>query len=301
MGTEIVEKQNSLEMLICLAAQRQLYSTAKALFLWQLILSTVLVIVLSIINLCVNISWILAAYGFFIAIIYIMVVSPQIKKQKEKAAKIQEIFDTTVLNITWNDLLIGNKPSNEEIYRYSEKYKKRYLNFESLKNWYSHSVSEINSSVAKIVCQRSSCVYDYSIRESFANAVLVVLLITLLSLLGVGFIKGLTLQNFFLLIAFPFLPAIMLLIKTMKENTLSKETLDNVKKTAESIWNKILLGEEIDINRKSRAFQDKIYLNRGNSPLIFDWYYYKKRNQLEKEMKFSVDQLVREYKNRRNT
>lgn len=301
MGTEIVEKQNSLEMLICLAAQRQLYSTAKALFLWQLILSTVLVIVLSIFNLYINISWILAAYGFFIAIIDIIFVSPQIKKQKEKAAKIQEIFDTTVLNITWNDLLIGNKPSNEEIYRYSEKYKKKYLNFESLKNWYSHSVSEINSNAAKIICQRSSCVYDYSIRESFSNAVLVVLLITLLLLLGVGFIKGLTLQNFFLLIAFPFLPAIMLLIKTIKENNLSRETLDNVKKTAESIWNKILLGEEIDINRKSRAFQDKIYLNRGNSPLIFDWYYYKKRNQLEKEMKFSVDQLVREYKNRRNT
>jgi len=87
MGIEIVEKQNSPEMLICLAAQRQLCSTAKALFLWQLILSTVLVIVLSILNLYRNISWILAAYGFSIAIIDIIFISPQIKKQKEKAAK----------------------------------------------------------------------------------------------------------------------------------------------------------------------------------------------------------------------
>jgi hypothetical protein len=300
MGTEIVEKQNSPEMLICLAAQRQLYSTAKTLFLWQLILSTVLVIILSILSLYIDISWILAAYVFLIAIIDIIFISPQIKRQKEEAAGIQEIFDTTVLDITWNDLLVGDKPSNEEIYRYSEKYRKKYLDFESLKNWYSHSVSKINSNAAKIVCQRSNCVYDYSIRESFSKAVLVVLLITLLLLLGVGFIKGLTLQNFFL-IAFPFLPAIMLFVRTVKENNLSKEALDNLKKTAESIWNKILLGKEINLNRKSRAFQDKIYLNRKNSPLIFDWYYYKKRNQLEKEMKFSVDQLVREYKNRRDT
>lgn len=301
MGTEIVEKQNSLEMLICLAAQRQLYSTAKTLFLWQLILSTALVVVFSVSNLFINISWILAAYVFFIAIIDFILISPRIKKQKEKAAKIQEIFDTTVLNIEWNDLLVGDKPSNEEIYRYSEKYKKKHLNFESLKNWYSHTVSKINSNAAKIVCQRSSCVYDYSIRESFSNAVLVVVLITLLLLLVVGLAKGLTLQNFFLLIALPFLPAITLLIRTVKENNLSKETLNSLEKTAESIWNETLLGEEIDISRKSRAFQDKIYLNRGNSPLIFDWFYYRKRNQLEKEMKFSVDQLVREYESRRNT
>jgi len=83
------------------------------------------------------------------------------------------------------------------------------------------------------------------------------------------------------------------------ENGVSKDSLDELRSEIESIWNKLLSDSRIDIEYKARAIQDKIFLNRKNSPLIFDWFYNKKRNQLEREMYFSVEKLVQEYENRK--
>ncbi len=300
-GQEIVQKQNMEHMLRCLAAQRYLYSSAKILFFWQLIFSTIVVVILSLFNLYKNISWVIAAYGSLIAIFDVTFWSSLIKKRKEKAVKIQELFDTSVLNIKWNNILVGEKPTDEEIFRYSEKYKRRHSDFDILKNWYSNKISEIQSDATKIICQRSNCTYDYAIRDSFSNAIFIVLVFTLLSLLVIGFIKGFTLQNFFLLVVFPLLPAIILLFKTIKENNASKKALDDLRSIIESLWNKLLLDNKIDINMNIREIQNKIFLNRKYSPLIFDWFYNKKRKQLEKEMGFSVDKLVQQYKNSKNT
>ncbi len=299
IGQEIVQKQNTDNMLRCLAAQRFLYSSAKTLFFGQLIFSTIVVIILSVINLYKDISWIIAAYGSIIAIIDVAFLSSLIKRRKERAAKIQELFDTFVLNIEWNDILVGDKPTNEEIHRYSEKYKEKHVDFNDLKNWYSPKISDIESSAAKIICQRSNCTYDYAIRDSFSNAILLILVITSLIIISIGLIKGFTLQNFFLLFVFPLLPAILLFFKTVSENGVSKDSLDELRSEIESIWNKLLSDSRIDIEYKARAIQDKIFLNRKNSPLIFDWFYNKKRNQLEREMYFSVEKLVQEYENRK--
>ncbi len=296
VGKEIVERQNSFDMLRCLAAQRYLYSSAKNLFFWQLIFSTIVVVILSFFNLYKNISWIIAAYGSIVAIIDVAFWSSLIKNKKENAAKIQETFDTFVLNIKWNDILVGEKPTYEEIFRYSEKYKKRQADFSGLKNWYSTKISDIQSDAAKIICQRSNCTYDYAIRDSFSNAIFIVLATTSLLLLFIGFLKGFTLHNFFLLVVFPLLPAIILLFKTIKDNNTSKKALDALRSITESLWKKLLLNSKIDIDQAAREIQNKIFLNRKNSPLIFNWYYNKKRNQLEKEMEFSVDKLVQQYK-----
>lgn len=299
IGQEIVQKQNTENMLRCLAAQRFLYSSAKILFFWQLIFSTIVVIIISIINLYKDISWIIAAYGSIVAIIDVAFLSPLIKKKKERAAKIQELFDTFVLKIEWNDILIGGKPTNEEIHRYSEKYKEKHVDFNDLKNWYSPKISDIDSNAAKIICQRANCTYDYAIRDSFSNAILLILVITSLVIISIGLIKGFTLQNFFLIFVFPLLPAILLFFTTLNDNGVSKDYLDELRSEIEFIWNKLLSDSKINnIEFKVRAIQDKIFLNRKNSPLIFDWYYNKKRNKLESEMHFSVENLVQEYKNR---
>lgn len=155
--------------------------------------------------------------------------------------------------------------------------------------------------MAKIICQRSNCVYDYSIRKSFSNAILLILIVTLLSLVIIGFIKGLTLQNFFLSVVFPCLPGIILLFKQLKNNAAAQKSSHNLKAIVEDVWGKTLKSEDQNINHIARKLQDKIFLNRKNSPLVFDWYYDIKRNQLEKEMYYSVKQLVKEYKKRQTT
>jgi hypothetical protein len=299
VGAKIIYTQNMDDMLKCLAAQRYLYSSAKKIFSWQLIFSTIGIIILTLINYYKNISWIIASCGFLITIIDVIWLSPSIKKRKEKAAKIQELFDITVLNIKWNDILVGEKPTDEEIYRYSEKYKRKYKDFSSLKNWYSPKIANINSDAAKIICQRSNSTYDYTVRKSFSNFILIILVITLLIVIFFGLIEGLTFRKFFIILS-SISPAIFLLYKTISENNLAKRDLDELRSKIESLWNELLSNKKIDIDFKAREIQDKIFLNRKSSPLIFDWFYNLKRNQLESEMNFSIEKLIEEYKKRVN-
>lgn len=51
----------------------------------------------------------------------------------EKGAKIQEKFDINLFNIRWNNVLVGNQISPEDIRDFSSEFKG---DEEKLKNWY---------------------------------------------------------------------------------------------------------------------------------------------------------------------
>ncbi len=295
MGLQIVENENTENNLRCLAAQRQLYSEAKRVFFLQITLTTISIVFLSLLDIFYNIEWVVATYSFVVTISDLTIITPLIKSRKEKAAIVQEYFDSTVLEIPWNHVLVGNRPDYEEIFRYSEKYKKK-ADFTTLENWYSEKVREIDTDAAKIICQRSSCVYDYTIRDSFSKLINAILIIAAFLILIIGLIKGVTLQNFFLLVGLPVLPIIILLGQLAENNKVSKDSLNNLKETADATWGRVLKKELINVNEVARLLQDKIFLNRRNSPLIFDWYYKRHRSQFESEMEFSVEQIVKQYK-----
>lgn len=299
MGPKIIEKENLIENLRCLAAQRVLYTEAKSVFFWQIILTTITIVVLSFLDIFYDIEWIVATVSVFITIADVTLLTPLLDSRKEKAAKIQEYFDISVLDIKWNQILVEDKPNKEEIFRYSEKYNKKFSNFDSLKNWYSDKIQQIETDVAKIICQRSNCVYDYSIRDAYSKVIIFILIVTIILLLVIGVIKGLTLRNFFLLVGLPILPVIILLIRLIKSHKTSTENLHKLKQVIDSTWEEVVIkGRKENINDLSREIQNKIFLNRKSSPLIFDWFYEKIRKRLENEMHYSVDQLINEYNNK---
>ena len=294
MGPNIVEKQNETSSIRCLAATRQIYSNAKTLFAFQIILTTVVVVLLSFINLIHNIEWILATYCVFVAVADSVCFDEFISKQKEKAAVIQEVFDTNVLSIEWNDFI--EKVDHEIIYRYSEKYKKKEPAFNSLKNWYSVGIRDVVNEEAKIICQYSNCRYDLSLRKQISKYLFSLAIISSLLIVSFALIKDMTFKNIFILILLPLLPIIVFSIQRIKENNRSIIKLNKMKSIASKSWDKIIGREYVDLPKITRKIQNSIFKNRKNSPLIFDWFYNLHRASLENEMNYSVDQLVAQYK-----
>ncbi|PKH50345.1 hypothetical protein CXF68_06360 [Tenacibaculum sp. Bg11-29] len=294
MGEEIINKENYSENIELLAAQKQLYIIAKRVFALQIILTSVIVVALSIINLFTDTGKLLSVYSVLIAFLDLLLIKDLIKNYKDKAAKIQEQFDTIVLSIPPNTLI--EKVDLEEIGRYARKHKEIDPTYSKLKNWYSISIKEINNSIAKIVCQRSNFVYDYTLRKNYNLALSILIGAMCLTVIVLAIINESNLIDFFLVGVLPILPILMLFVQVLKDNKNSNTNLVKLKQVANESWNKVLNNQPIDISQTSRNLQDMIYQNRINSPLIFEWFYNLKRKQLEDEMYYSVDRLVAEYK-----
>jgi ABC-type multidrug transport system fused ATPase/permease subunit len=302
IGTNILERENMPVNMHRLAAQNQIYSEAKSLFALQFFLNAVVTVLLLVIGLVVNhfwkikIDWVRSLYGLIILVVDQLIISTYINQLRQKAASIQELFDCDVLTIDWNKVLVGEKPTPEDVNKYYKKYLKKVGNLDEFKNWYAHTISEIDSNAAKVICQRSNYSYDYALRKRFLfwlSGITVSILI-LLFILSTG--HNLEMQSFCILVIIPFMPILSLTFKLYNEHTISVKHLDSLKSNLGSLWSTILKGDEANLETTIRQIQDKFYLNRKSNPLIPDWVFKKMRNGLEEQMYYSVDILIEEYK-----
>src|SRR6266536_4358667 len=124
MPNHISEIENAPKQLDRLAAQRQLYSDAKTIQAWQMMLGVGGAIVCSFLTLAVPAFKVYAAlYGMVLTILDIAAIEAWQQSLKEKAAKIQELFDCDVLELPWNKLKVGRQPDPEIVASASSKYR----------------------------------------------------------------------------------------------------------------------------------------------------------------------------------
>lgn len=295
---DIAEKQNSEKQLRRLAAQRQLYSTAKRIFGAQLVLGGPIAVICAITALALPaVEGYVAVWAVIITLCDLFWLEPWQKRLKDRAAKIQEVFDCDVLNLSWNDIKVGKKPDAELVKEQADKYFKHVQNPLPLSNWYPTVVGSLPIDMARIVCQRSNCWWDSNQRKHYATLVVTTLAVICLSILIVGFIGGLNLEKFFLVIVAPLLPAVVIGIRQYSDQMEAAERLDKLKEHADELWTAAIQPSPAsDLAIKSRFLQDEIFENRRKSPFVFDWIFRRVRNSYEDQMNYSAEQLAAEAK-----
>ncbi len=215
----IPEDQLQQKQLDRLAAQRQMYSDAKAVQAVQIIVAVPVVIVWAIlVAIWPGLKVYAACWGIGIALLDILVLSRVQRYLKGRAAKVQELFDCDVLGLEWSNLKAGRKPDAETIVGSAAKYRHLNTGDSALRDWYPPVVRNLPIHLARIICQRLNCWWDAQLRTRYAIGVLVVDGLLIVTVLLVGLIGGLTLQKFVLAVLAPLLPAIVLGIRQYDEN-----------------------------------------------------------------------------------
>jgi hypothetical protein len=294
VGKHIIQEQDSDASIRYLAAQKQLYIYGKSTFAFQVIIAVPIPIIISIVTPLLSkpeqgIIWIFVLYSI-VATFLEFFCEDRAMKLKKLAASIQEKFDTTVLLIGWNKTLIPNKPEDGIILRHCKKYIKKYK-ADKLYGWYSKEVHPVNTNIATLLCQRTNCSYDFTLRKRYSNTILLLAASTFIILLIVAGQYGITVPTFVSSVLFPSLPVFVLAYKQITSN---KEAIENLKELKELIENeleKIKIADTID-SYLIRQIQDKVYLKRINSPLLPEWAYNFLRQNLEDEMHFSMKETV---------
>jgi uncharacterized membrane protein YagU involved in acid resistance len=290
--------QNSETQLERLAAQRELYSSAKNYYLFELMGSVMVPVILTAISVFfTNISLYSALYGICFYLFDSLIIEPLINERKTKAAKIQELFDCDVLEIEKSPFKSVSDITVEEVLTHYDAHKKIETNIEKIKDWYPKEVGELDISIARLICQRMNYGWDAKLRKSFSHVVkTVTVLLSIMIIIGttVGRLPGEQLP----LILSGILPLFRFCLKLHQDNKSSTEKLTKLNAYFESLWARILKLEvkADELYESARRIQDEIYDNRTKSPLIPDFSYKFYRSDDESLMARSAKSLAEDFK-----
>ena len=137
----ILTRQNQEENISKLCAQKQLYIKAKRVFIFQIILTVPVTILLSLIKailglFAIDISAYVLVYGISLSLVDLILINFVINDLKTNAAKIQEAFDCAVYDMEWHKIVVGKKPTKEIINRNSNEFKSSGRDINKLVDWY---------------------------------------------------------------------------------------------------------------------------------------------------------------------
>ncbi|AFZ38358.1 hypothetical protein Sta7437_4931 (plasmid) [Stanieria cyanosphaera PCC 7437] len=293
----ITQEQLEHKQLERLAAQRQIYSDAKKIQAINMILSVPAVIVWSILVVKFPDLKIWSAFwGITVTFLGFIVFNPFQKELQEKAAKIQQLFDCDVLQLSWNELNSGKRPEPELICQKSRNYRRNHSDYSKLKDWYPIGVSQLPIHLGRLVCQRTNCWWDAQLRRRYAYYIQLIIIGLSIFVFLIGFINGLTLEKFFLAVFFPLTPVLFFGINQYRDNIEAASRLDRLKDEAESYWRQAINQKLVpqELTQLSYKLQNSIYDNRRRNPLIFDWIYNRIRDENEEQMNQGAEALIEE-------
>lgn len=196
------------------------------------------------------------------------------RKWVKTAARIQEQFDTDVLELPWNQFVVGSRVDPEAIRSVTRKpitSKER----AELEGWYAKHAGALPLQLARLVCQRTNIAYDMNVRNAYVTGLSVVAASFFCYLLYRGVAEGLSFDSFLLSVAVPFMPLAAHVLRECRKQSDAVEGLITLKSEVEKLWSKALKAPNLtELAQDSRCLQDAIYRNRSSNPLVYDWVYW---------------------------
>jgi len=234
----------------------------------------------------------LAMLALFFSGFDVLFFDPWQRSRIKTAAKIQEEFDCTVLDIDRNAFLVGKKVDPEEIQdivsrRMTKKDQQR------LENWYPAAVSQLPIHLARLVCQRTNLWYDLTLRNTYRQCTLGLLILLMVTMSVYSIITDAQMASLVLSVLVPLTPLIIWTLREYVRHGDTIELLSRLKGEIEKTWDVSTSTTSPEaMAAYSRKLQDAIFSHRASSPLIFDWVYFLKRRKMEPQMNGGAQQWV---------
>ena len=294
----ISTRQNLEDNLQRLSAQSYLYSRAKLLSGIQAALAGATpVLGVVAIQLCTGAQPWASLAGIVVTLFNRIFLDPWHDGFRKVAARIHEDFDCRVLNIPWNEALLGQRPAIEKIYEAAAR--ARVASEAQLKNWYPPAVADLPEHKARVVCQRANCWWDGKLRRHYRCKILIVLGLISLIVFLMCFRIGMNLQDFVLSVAAPLLPFLLWGVCEARRQKEAADALDRLKDLAGGLWKEIVQGGMVEAKAtgRSRELQNAIYLYRRINPYVFNGIYWKSREEYEEQMNVAAKHMVAKAQN----
>jgi len=292
----IVQKQELAENIELLAAQKNLYSRAKNIIGLQMMLSIPVAICAAITTIVKpELKGYMALWGILVVVFDLFVFTPWAKKLRDSAARIQELFDTKVMGLDWNEISVGKKPEPELVHEEARKHGLKDEDIAGLRQWYPVIIDEVPEIFGIIISQRSNVWWDCKMRRKYALFIRVLLVCIALGLVGYGLYEKKDMFEFLAYIVAPLASTYVFGYRQMMEHGDAADRLDKLREVAEKIWTDAKSGKDAaSLKQKCRTLQDQIFDHRKKNPPIFDFLFKWFRDGNESLMNKGAKTLIAE-------
>jgi len=287
-GQHIVETQDKDYYIDHQLAVNTLYSKAKVWRGAQFVLA--LPLTLGLVYACLQM--ILVCASICIAITNLLI-GFKISSLRKDAASIQEIFDTTVLNIKKNPTIDTSLIDGDIILRHSKKARQNPTLLKNATTWYEKDIAEVPTKLASLLCQRTNVNYDHSLRNQYLSIIIALNVLSIVMLLALAIANDLSLRSLLVEVIFPLLPLMILSgLEIYNSQKVIKNLLRLKGSMADPLASVTVTGNQL------RQFQDQIFDHRQKTPMIPNFVYNLKRTSLEGETNYSIANYIDENRDR---
>ena len=303
----ISQRQNELESIKKLQAQRQIYSDIKFWMIFIAIVGVVLPIIVSFITFAMNndffsnllkfekkdIGYISACIGV-ITTIYVELHSNFLKKMKEDAAKIQEKFDTDVFGLPWDSINVGSKPDTGLILNKSKKFIKKNPNYTGFVDWYTIKAASFRYPEAIVFCQQQNLYWDSSLRKDIVIIAKITLCIIVIMMFILGVFNDFTLRSLITNVILLLLPICLFFYKIITEHNDTIKEMDRLRDINDDIIEMTISNASptADFLSLCRQLQTAIYNHRKSARPIPNWLHKKRKDDQEEESDDRMQQYL---------
>ncbi len=293
---QITTLQNEKYPLQLLAAQRQLYASAKWLMGWQLVLAGPAATVAAALGISVPAARdFVALWAVTVLLLDALWLTPRSKRLREAAARVQEKFDCDVLSMKWDSIRVGNPEPNELVLEQAMRYALWAKKMPPLIDWYPLVVGRVTLPLARLICQRTNCWWDAKQRRHYALAMAGALLASTIAVCWAGLAMKLSMTDLILVVILPMLSTVKVAHQQWTEHREAADRLDRLRERVERVWKDALADpNKPGLNDEQRALQGEIFDCRKRNPPVCDFIFKRLRDSHEAQMNFGAEHFVME-------
>jgi hypothetical protein len=294
---DIKVRQNSPEGQGYLCAYSSVYAKAKLLLGIQFTLTIPVALGWSVVLISYpDVKPYMILYSFSVTLLDVLVLDRLQSQLKEKAARIQEIFDCFLFEMPWRKLQVGEEVDLESLNEEESRYRSWHKRLEHLHNWFHSDLGAIPLIYARLICQRINLLWDTKLRKRYVTALKSLLAVFALLVILFSVKQQLSMHLFFGTVVAVLSPAFIWGIREITRHQESINKLRSLKSYVDAIWRGVADKKTPpeELQNKTIEIQTEIYRLRSKNPVIFNWVYKLQRSKTQRRVHDVTRDLITE-------
>jgi hypothetical protein len=206
------------------------------------------------------------------------------------AVRVQELYDTNLFHLPWNEALVGRSPSPDDVAAAAA----HITDDTGYRNWYSIELGDTAWPADVLLCQRQSMVWSRQDHRAYGSTILAAGVSWFVLGVVIALLRDLTLADYLVKIFLPSAPAFLDSMELARSHWQHAAGRQQIEHKINDLWRAYAVNADAVVVAACREVQDAAYLLRRDGPRVPQRFYTFRRKSSEAATKAGTEALRNE-------